>query len=115
MLQGRYDAALAEFRKETPDAGQLEGTAMVLFATKRKAESDAQLAEAIRVNGTSWPFTIASVYAFRGEIDQAFEWLDRAYEARDADLFMIKGDPLFKNLEGDPRYKAFLSKMNLPE
>jgi hypothetical protein len=30
-------------------------------------------------------------------------------------LFMIKDDPLFRNLEADPRYKAFLRKMNLPE
>jgi TolB-like protein len=31
------------------------------------------------------------------------------------DLYLIKGDPLLKNLEGDARYKAFLRKMNLPE
>jgi hypothetical protein len=30
-------------------------------------------------------------------------------------LYIIKDDPLFKNLEGDPRYKTFLRKMNLPE
>ena len=59
---------------------------------------------------TSWPSEIARVYAFRGEKDHAFEWLDRAYEARDEDLYIIKGDPLFKNLEGDPRYKAFLQE-----
>jgi len=55
------------------------------------------------------------VYAFRRENDRALEWLNRAYEARDEDLYFIKGDPLLKNLEGDPRYKAFLRKMNLPE
>src|SRR5882724_5396209 len=115
MLQGHHEAALAEFRKETPDDGQLEGSAMVHFATGRKSESDSQLAEAIRHNGTSWPSEIARVYAFRGEKDRAFEWLNRAYEMRDEDLYFIKGDPLFKNLEADPRYKAFLRKMNLPE
>jgi len=66
-------------------------------------------------NGDSWASEIARVYAFRGEKDRAFEWLNRAYEARDEDLYFIKGDPLFKNLEGDPRYKAYLRKMNLPE
>jgi tetratricopeptide (TPR) repeat protein len=115
MLQGHHEAALAEFRKETLDDGQLEGPAMAHFAAGRKAESDAALAEAIRHNATSWPSEIARVYAFRGERDSAFEWLDRAYAARDEDLYTIKGDPLFKNLEGDPRYKAFLRKMNLPE
>jgi eukaryotic-like serine/threonine-protein kinase len=95
--------------------GQLEGSAMAHFAARRKSESDAELAEAIRHNGTSWPSEIARVYAFRNEKDRAFEWLDRAYEARDEDLYIIKGDPLFKNLEADPRYKGFLKKMNLPE
>jgi adenylate cyclase len=115
MLQGQHDAALGEFRKEKLDDGQLEGSAMVHFAAGRKAESDAQLAAAIRHNATIWASEIARVYAFRGEKDRAFQWLNRAYEARDEDLYFMKDDPLFKNLEGDPRYKAFLRKMNLPE
>jgi TolB-like protein/tetratricopeptide (TPR) repeat protein len=115
MLQGHHELALAEFRKESPDDGQLEGSAMVHFAAGRKSESDAALAEAIRHNGTSWPSEIARVYAFRGEKDPAFEWLDRAFALRDEDLYVIKGDPLLKNIEGDPRYIAFLKKMNLPE
>ena len=115
MLQGQHDAALGEFRKEKLDDGQLEGSAMLHFAAGRKTESDAQLAAAIRHNGTSWPSEIARVYAFRGEKDRAFEWLNRAYEARDEDLYFMKDDPLFKNLEGDSRYKAFLRKMNLPQ
>jgi adenylate cyclase len=115
MLQGHYEAALAEFRKETLDDGQLEGSAMVHFANGRKAESDAALAEAIRQNAASWPSQMARVYSFRGERDSAFEWLGRAFEARDEDLYTIKGDPLFKKLEGDPRHKAFLRRMNLPE
>jgi hypothetical protein len=88
---------------------------MVNFVVGHKAESDAQLAEAIRHNGASWPSEVARVYAFRGEKDHAFEWLGRAYEARDEDLFVVKVDPLLRNLEADPRYMAFLKKMNLPE
>jgi tetratricopeptide (TPR) repeat protein len=114
MLQGHLEDALAEFRKETPDDGQAVGSAMAHFAAGRKAESDAQLAEAIRQNSTDWPQGVATVYAFRGEKDRAFEWLERAYEARDH-LYYIKGDPLLKNIESDPRYKAFLKKINLPE
>jgi TolB-like protein len=114
MLQGHLDAALAEFRKTTPDDGQAVGSAMAYFAAGRKADSDAQLAEAVRQNATDWPQGLASAYAFRGDKDRAFEWLDRAYEARDH-LNIFKGDPLMKNLQGDPRYKEFLRKMNLPE
>jgi tetratricopeptide (TPR) repeat protein len=115
LLQGHYEAALTEFNKETLDDGQREGDAMVYFATGRKAESDARIAEAISHEGPAWPSAIARVYAFRGEKDRAFEWLEKAYEMRDEDLYVTKGDPFFKNLENDPRFKAFLRKMNLPE
>jgi len=42
-------------------------------------------------------------------------WLNRAYNQKDVELYWIKGDPLLKNLENEPRYRAFLRKMNLPE
>ncbi len=45
---------------------------------------------------------------------KAFEWLERAYKQRDGGLIEMKGDPLLRNLERDPRYAAFLKKMNLP-
>lgn len=45
----------------------------------------------------------------------AFQWLDRPYEQRDQGFIAFVGERLFKNIEGDPRYEAFLKKMNLPE
>jgi hypothetical protein len=51
---------------------------------------------------------------FRNEADKAFEWLERAYNQRDGGLAEIKGDPLLRNIEHDPRYRAFLQKMKLP-
>ncbi|MCI0606599.1 hypothetical protein L0156_26745 [bacterium] len=50
----------------------------------------------------------------RRETDKAFEWLERAYKQRDGGLSTMKGDPLLRNLERDPRYRAFLQKMKLP-
>jgi TolB-like protein/Tfp pilus assembly protein PilF len=115
LLQGKYQEALAAFREETLDDGQLEGSAMVYFATGHKTDSNRQLAAAIARDGASWPSGIARVYAYRGEKEQAFAWLDKAYDMHGEDLYFIKGDPLLKNLEGDPRYTALLRKMNLPE
>jgi hypothetical protein len=79
------------------------------------AAGSPKLAAGIRHDGTSWPSQIPRVYSFRGEKDRAFEWLDRAYQLRDEDLYLIKDDPLFKNLDGDPRYNVSLRKMNSPE
>ena len=59
-------------------------------------------------------FQIAEIYAYRGETDKAFEWLERAYKQRDGGLPEMKGDPLLLSLERDPRYIAFLKKMKLP-
>jgi len=56
----------------------------------------------------------AEVYARRGEVDRAFEWLERAYAQRDSGLSQIISDPHFKRLERDPRYAALLEKMRLP-
>lgn len=82
---------------------------------RRKADSDVALAQMLKDQAKHNPFYIAQVYAFRGESDEAFKWLDRAYEQKDVGLSHIKGEAPFKSLESDPRYKAFLKKMNLPE
>jgi len=61
-----------------------------------------------------WP-TIAGAYAWDGDRDKAFQWLDRAYKQRDGCLADIKFDPVFDSLRGDPRFRAFLRRMRLPE
>jgi hypothetical protein len=58
--------------------------------------------------------SIAEVYAYRDERDNAIQWLERAYAQRIPDAQYIKGDPWLRNLEVEPRYKALLRKMNLP-
>jgi hypothetical protein len=54
------------------------------------------------------------IYAFRNQSDQMFEWLDRAYAPCDGGLIARKVDPLLKSSHGDPRYAAFLKKLNMP-
>jgi len=57
-------------------------------------------------------FQIAQVYAWRGEKDQAFAWLDRAYEARSAFLITrILGCPNYDPLRSDPRFEVLLRKI----
>jgi hypothetical protein len=60
------------------------------------------------------PYLIAEIYAFRNQSDEAFEWLDRAYAQRDSGLIFTKVEPLLKSLHNDPRFAAFLKKLNLP-
>ena len=59
-------------------------------------------------------YQVAEVYAWRGEADSAFAWLERAYLSRDAGLSELKGDPFMRKIESDPRYLPFMKKMKLP-
>jgi hypothetical protein len=58
-------------------------------------------------------YQIAQVYAYRGQFDKSFEWLERAYEQRDPGLPEIKSNPLVKNLRRDQKYTALLKKLRL--
>ena len=115
LLQGRATEALAEMQQESAPGAQALGLSLAYHALHRDRDADAALARLIAENGTGWAFSISEAYAFRAQKDPAFAWLDRAFAQRDEDLFAVKGAPLLKNLEGDPRYNAFLRKMNLPE
>jgi len=113
LEEGRLNESLAEVQQD-PIYRNL-GLALVYHAMGRETESAAALAEYTRARADEDAFDIAEAHAFRGEVDQAFAWLDRAYRQKDPTLYMIKGDPDFKNIEPDPRYKALLRKMNLPD
>ena len=58
-------------------------------------------------------FQIALVYAFRGETDSAFQWLQQAYDIRDTGLLSILVEPLLRGLHSDPRFALMLAKMGL--
>jgi TolB-like protein len=115
LLRGEAAAALAESQREPDESDQREGAAMAYFALGHRAEANAALSEMERMDATTNASGIAETHALRGEIDQAFAWLDRAYQQHDSGLERIKVDPLLKSLHGDPRWKAFLRKMKLPE
>jgi hypothetical protein len=68
----------------------------------------------IAENSSDAPFQIACVYAWRGEADKAFEWLDRALAAQDGGVSEIRLEPLVRSLRRDPRYKALERKIGLP-
>jgi TolB-like protein/Tfp pilus assembly protein PilF len=115
LVRGESQAALTEMLKEKDEGVGLAGSAMAYFALGRKADSDTALAQMLKSQANHRPFYIAKIYAFRGERDEALQWLDRAYVQKDPTLFFhIVGDPMMKSLKVDPRYKAFLKKMNLP-
>ncbi len=115
LMRGNNDEALRMAQQERDEPWRLYASALALHALGRKPESDAALSELISKYKNVFAFQIIEVYAWRGEEDVAFDWLDRAYSLRDAGLTEIKGDPLLRSLQKDPRYAAFMKKMNFPE
>jgi TolB-like protein/Tfp pilus assembly protein PilF len=106
--------ALQEMKRERDPAWRLYGRALAHHASGRREEADAALAALVEMQKEGWDFQMAEIHAFRGESDQAFEWLATAYAHRDTALSDIKGDPLLRSLEADPRYTALIEKMGLP-
>ena len=114
LFQSRPTDGLAEIAKEENMLWKTYGYALAHHATGNKKEADAALKELIEKYQSRSAFQIAQVHAFRGEADQAFQWLERAYSQRESDVTYVKGDPLLKNIKNDPRYTSFLVKMRLP-
>jgi tetratricopeptide (TPR) repeat protein len=113
LARSRPREALAEAERDTAPVFRLQGLALAYHVLNRKQESDRVLAELKSQYGSIAAFQIAETYAFRGETDTAFTWLERAYAQRDGGLTFVKGDPLLASLGRDHRYAAFLKKMGL--
>ena len=119
LAQGNASEALATCRKipldpEIAQSYRLTYSAMAEHSLGHVRESQQALDALIARHSHDAAYEIAGVYAWRGEKDNAFEWLERAYRQRDSSLSDVKFEPFFQSLHGDPRFAAFLAKMKLP-
>lgn len=114
--QGKLDQALAMAKTE-PNAGYRRfALAIAYFARGEKAPGQAQLDEMIRLDAGFDPTYIADVYAFRGDSDAAFVWLERAVQARDTGVVAMYEDPiLVPALIHDPRLVVLTRRLGLPD
>jgi len=115
ITRGQRESALAEMKKESNPRFRHVGMALALGALGQPNESDKELRTAEQKFGDEMGYWIAMVYAARRDPDRAFAWLDRAFNVYGEGITWIKGDPLLSSLVEDPRYKALLQKMRLPE
>jgi TolB-like protein/Tfp pilus assembly protein PilF len=78
-------------------------------------ESQRVMDEMIAKYGQRSPYAIAIACVWCGQIDNAFEWLERAYQQRDAAIAQIQAVIGLSELRKDPRYNELLLKMNFPQ
>lgn len=110
VLLWKYEpeAARKEVALEAHEYSRLYGQALVFYATKEEAEAERALGTLISKYSNTGATGIATVYAFRGEADRAFAWLEQAARAGDPWLGAIVYDPLLVSLHVDARWTSFL-------
>ena len=106
--------ALATFQGNSFAVFRDTGVAMAAHTLGDARASQQALDRLIAAAAGDAAYQIAEVYAYRGQVDKSFEWLDRAYEQRDPGVPEIKTDPLLQNLRHDQRYSELLKRMRLP-
>jgi serine/threonine-protein kinase len=113
LAQKRPAEACSLFERVPVPYFRLHGLALGRHAEGDGARSEAALRELVAGHGKDALVQIASAYAFRGDAERAFEWLERARAARDPGLAEIRVEPLFRSLHRDPRWAALLDRMGL--
>ena len=115
IAQGDLETAVKEADLEEVPFFSLYARNFAYYATGRKEEADILLQELKDTYGNTDPANMADIHAFRGEFDQAFQWLDKALEIRDPVLLEILHYPSFIEMRSDPRWKALIERMELPD
>src|SRR5947199_223135 len=114
IQRGDGETALREAQLEPNEAYRRFELALAHYARGDRPAADAALSEMIARDRNLLAYQIAEVYAWRGETDKAFEWLQISFDNRDTGTLSLLIDPLMRSLRGDPRYKSILEKIGLP-
>jgi TolB-like protein len=115
LRDGRPVQAVAAFDSVGANPISLLGRAMAEHTMGHAAESQRALDSLIKNYAHGLGYQIAEAYAWRGERDKAFEWLERAYRQHDGGITYLGYDHSFSGLRNDPRYKALAGKLHLPD
>ncbi len=108
LFKGEPGAALEAFKQESDEQYRIKGMALALHALGRQAEYEQALSELIAGWGNEWPSEVAHVYAYVGDADAAFKWLDKAIETNESGLNGQFLRPFYSPIHADPRWAAFL-------
>jgi tetratricopeptide (TPR) repeat protein len=100
LARGQPTEALAEMEQDSDGGFGSMGRALAFRALGRKADADLALVELTSSSADRHAYRVAQVHAVRGERDEAFRWLDRAYTQQDAELQYIKGSRYCAVLKG---------------
>jgi serine/threonine-protein kinase len=116
---GRFDEARTAYEEGQRVAGGVAGPSFGLahlaISTGNEAEARRVLAEltAARASRVVSAWGIAGVHASLGDIDETFEWLERAITEHASGLILLRAHPRFDPIRGDPRYWPIVKRVGL--
>ena len=117
LQKGYYDKAIAALEQMNLPPWR-DGHLGYAYGVAGQPEKARKLIEELRVGSQpehQAPYHLAMIYFGLGELDKAFEWLDKACEQRSTQLWWIKVIPELDSVRSDPRFQAILRRMNLAD
>jgi TolB-like protein/Flp pilus assembly protein TadD len=120
VLQGRFQEAVPDFERGAalaPSRPQMVAWLGAAYAVAgRRSEALKVLSNLKELSHQRYvdPVAFVTIYTGLGDFDQAFQWMDKAYQERDYLLVTLKS-PVWDPLRSDPRFKAIYKKVGLPE
>src|SRR5207302_116655 len=114
VLRGDGETALREAQLEPNEGYRRFELALARYAQGDRPAADTALAGMVANDRNLLAYQIAEVYAWRGETDKAFEWLQISFDNHDTGTLTLLVDPLLRGLRDDPRYKNLVAKRGLP-
>jgi serine/threonine protein kinase/Flp pilus assembly protein TadD len=118
--EAMFEDAVTAFQRAIDLAGDtpvmLSALAHAYAVSGRRREAEGML-ETLKERATREyvpAFGVATVYAGLGDKEQAFEWLERAYQERSSWLLSLKVEPIFADLRSEPRFQDLVRRVGLP-
>jgi tetratricopeptide (TPR) repeat protein len=121
IQQNKLDDAIAEAEKAKQYSGgnsesfSLAGFAKAKAGRQEQASNDLEILKAMQIKGMVTYYNTAAIYNGLGQSDEAIASLEKAVEARDVRLVLLKVDPKWDNLRSDPRFTALMKRLNFVE
>ena len=120
-----YDKAIQEFQKTVAlssvslaSSAKYRGSLSHAYAVSGNRSEALNILEELKEESKQRyvpPLIIAEMYTGLGMKEQAFEWLEKAYDVRDGNMILLKVWPVWDPLRDDPRFHDLLRRMNFPE
>jgi DNA-binding winged helix-turn-helix (wHTH) protein/Tfp pilus assembly protein PilF len=107
-------SALATMEQERDEELRMVGIAIVRYAMNDKQASDEAIDILTRSSNGPTSYHMATLFEFRGQHNEALDWLELAYEQRDDELPFLLMDPLLVGLWSEPRWNRLVEKLSLP-